>query len=236
VIGNLSSGKLDLRDTMFVPETYFRHLDAQRTPKKGDVLYSVTGSYGIAVLVETEDPFCFQRHIALLKPHPVIDGKYLSIALSTRLSFQQASQVATGIAQLTVPLSGLRMLRLPVPPTAEQKEIVRRVGALFALASAIENRVGAATARAQRIPQAILSKAFSGGLVPSEAELAWAEGREYEPASVVLERIRAEHTDSLTGGHRRRERLRSIPGGQPGRSEPHTRMRRQERTSRPRRS
>ncbi|HJX66975.1 MAG TPA: hypothetical protein VJ860_23835 [Polyangia bacterium] len=48
-----------------------------------------------------------------------------------------------------------------------------------------------ATARADKITQAILAKAFRGELVPTEAELARQEGRDYEPASALLARIRA---------------------------------------------
>ena len=44
----------------------------------------------------------------------------------------------------------------------------------------------------EKITQAILAKAFRGELVPTEAELARQEGRDYEPASALLERIRAE--------------------------------------------
>jgi type I restriction enzyme S subunit len=40
-----------------------------------------------------------------------------------------------------------------------------------------------ATARADKITQAMLAKAFRGELVPTEAELARQEGRDYEPAS-----------------------------------------------------
>ena len=47
------------------------------------------------------------------------------------------------------------------------------------------------TARADKITQAILAKAFRGELVPTEAELARQEGRDYEPASALLARIRA---------------------------------------------
>lgn len=46
--------------------------------------------------------------------------------------------------------------------------------------------------RVEALPQAILSKAFSGELVPTEAELARLEGRDYEPASVLLERVKSE--------------------------------------------
>lgn len=40
--------------------------------------------------------------------------------------------------------------------------------------------------------EAVLAKAFRGELVPTEAELARREGRDYEPAAVLLERVRAE--------------------------------------------
>ena len=46
--------------------------------------------------------------------------------------------------------------------------------------------------RAEKLTQAVLAKAFRGELVPTEAELARREGRSYEPASVLLDRIRAE--------------------------------------------
>jgi hypothetical protein len=47
--------------------------------------------------------------------------------------------------------------------------------------TATERAVAAATARAHKITQAILAKAFRGELVPTEAELARQEGRAYEP-------------------------------------------------------
>jgi type I restriction enzyme S subunit len=86
----------------------------------------------------------------------------------------------------------LRSIRFPLPLLDEQREIVRRVEALFALADGIEAHVRAATVRANRLPQAILARAFRGELVPTEADLAHAEGRSYEPASALLDRIRSE--------------------------------------------
>jgi type I restriction enzyme S subunit len=81
---------------------------------------------------------------------------------------------------------------IPVPPLQEQHEIVRRVEALFCLADAVERRVADATARADKLTQAILAKAFRGELVPTEAELARQEGRDYEPAAALLARIQRE--------------------------------------------
>jgi hypothetical protein len=51
------------------------------------------------------------------------------------------------------------------------------------------------TTRFVSITQSILAIAFRGELVPTEAELARREGREYEPASVLLERIKKQREE-----------------------------------------
>ena len=60
------------------------------------------------------------------------------------------------------------------------------------MADKIESRVALATQRVEKTTQAILTKAFRGKLVPTEAELARQQNRDYEPASTLLGRIRAE--------------------------------------------
>jgi type I restriction enzyme S subunit len=62
--------------------------------------------------------------------------------------------------------------------------------------------VAAATARAEKLTQAVLAKAFRGELVPTEAELARQEGRAYEPAGVLLERLRSER--AAAGGKKKK--------------------------------
>jgi type I restriction enzyme S subunit len=119
--------------------------------------------------------------------------QYLMYYLNSEPARQRAFGVAYGATRPRMNLDIFRALRVPLPPLPEQHHIVRRVDALFKLADAIEARVAAATARAEKITQAILAKAFRGELVPTEAELARQEGRDYEPASVLLARIRATH-------------------------------------------
>jgi hypothetical protein len=62
----------------------------------------------------------------------------------------------------------------------------------FLLADTIEKRLKADMARAENLTQAILSRAFRGELVPTEAELARRQGRSYKPASALLARIKSE--------------------------------------------
>ena len=95
------------------------------------------------------------------------------------------------MSQSNINAQKLAAYGMPWCDLPEQREIVRRVEALFKLADAAERRVAAASARAERITAAVLAKAFRGELVPTEAELARREGRDFEPASVLLDRIRA---------------------------------------------
>jgi type I restriction enzyme S subunit len=129
----------------------------------------------------------------------VVDGsKALSsfVKLVLQANYLSMREMAEGGNQPNLSLGKMKELPISVPPLAEQHEIVRRVDSLFKLADAIEARVVAATARADRITQAILAKAFRGELVPTEAELARQEGRDYEPASALLARIRAARADN----------------------------------------
>jgi type I restriction enzyme S subunit len=70
--------------------------------------------------------------------------------------------------------------------------VTTQVVPLPPLADKIEARVALATVRVEKTTQAILAKAFRGELVPTEAELARQQNRHYEPATALLERIRAE--------------------------------------------
>ena len=96
---------------------------------------------------------------------------------------------AKGVAYTGINIEDLRRLPLPVPPAGEQVEVVNAVRRLFALADAIERRVQQATARAEQLPQAILSKAFSGELVPTEAELLGPRGDVRDRGGAVEARV-----------------------------------------------
>ena len=92
----------------------------------------------------------------------------------------------------------IRNLLIPLPPLPEQQEIVRRVDTLFAFADSIEAKVKAAREKTEKLRQSILAKAFSGELVETEAEIARREGRDYETAEVLLERIKEERWKNRT--------------------------------------
>ena len=76
VIGNMSQGHISFENTRFTTTEYHKNLDWSRTPLRGDLLYTVVGSFGIPVIVETDHPFCVQRHVAILKPSPSVNRCY----------------------------------------------------------------------------------------------------------------------------------------------------------------
>lgn len=100
--------------------------------------------------------------------------------------------------------SDIRGQSFALPSLAEQREIVRRVDKLMALADNIDARYHKANAQIEKVTQSVTAKAFCGELVPTEAELARREGRSYETAEELLQRIRKEREN--TNGSKRHGR------------------------------
>ena len=119
---------LNFENTFYVPEDYYNNLKENRKPQKGDLLYTVTGSYGIPVIVKTDKKFCFQRHIALLRPNKeILSTIFLCYwVLSDGVKFM-ADKVATGIAQKTVGLNSIRKFSCILPPLPLQQLFAQRI-------------------------------------------------------------------------------------------------------------
>jgi len=169
-IGNVTTGHLDFSNCRFVTEDYFDAIAPHRRPTKGDFLYTVVGAtYGRPALVETDRPFCVQRHIGILKPTSEIDLGYLHLLLSSPLIYGQATRSLTGTAQPTIPLRPLRNFLAPLPPLAEQHRIVAKVDELMALCGRLEARLISTEADSRRLLEAVLHEALTA---PTLAEAA----------------------------------------------------------------
>ncbi|MBW4474639.1 MAG: restriction endonuclease subunit S [Stenomitos rutilans HA7619-LM2] len=164
VISNIRNHKIDFSVTKFVSNTYYEKIQESRKPRKGDILYTVTGSFGIPCLIDFEEKFCFQRHIGLIRLKEEVSRKYVFYLLRSPVIYQQAQKVATGTAQKTVSLAVLRNFEIPLPPFFEQNRIVDKIEELFSDVDQGVESLKTAQKQLKVYRQAVLKWAFEGKL------------------------------------------------------------------------
>ena len=179
VISDVNTGVINFDKARFVPDSYYDSLPTIRKASIHDILFTVTGSYGIVIPVETKERFCFQRHIGLIKT--IESHEWLVFVLQSRYVQAYCDKVATGTAQKTVSLGALRDLPIPIPPRKEQERIGERLQEWLK----ISNHLGVAGAELNRnivlAKTKILDFAIHGKLVPQDPS--------EEPAIELLKRI-----------------------------------------------
>jgi type I restriction enzyme, S subunit len=165
-VGNVSTGRLHFDDSKRVSRDYFKGLKPHRLPKRGDILYSAVGAtLGIPAVVDSDEDFCFQRHVAILKPDSSkIGSRFAWHMLSSQTVFDKAWASTTGSAQPTVSLRAIRKLPIPLPPLAEQRRSVAELDALQAEVDALKGLQAETAAELDALLPAILDKAFKGEL------------------------------------------------------------------------
>lgn len=147
----------------------------------------------VAVWNGAISPCLHQNHlikVRFARPGMSYFGLYWLLSSAGR---QQITQVASSTSGLhTLSISKVQALEMPVAPLEEQDRIVAAIDSYL-------TRLDDAVATLQRVERnleryraSVLKAAVEGRLVPTEASLAKQEGRDYEPASVLLERILTE--------------------------------------------
>ena len=190
---NFRPGFLDLSEVRFVSESTYKERVIRLQPQAGDVLYSREGGIlGIACMIPPDVRLCLGQRMMLMRTNPELCiSAFLMHVLNSPTILARVRELTGGSASPHLNVSEIKAFQIPLPSLSEQRVIVRRVAALLSLADAIERRTAIASELADKLISSILGKSFRGELVPTEAEVARREGREYEPASVLLERIRA---------------------------------------------
>jgi type I restriction enzyme S subunit len=126
-----------------------------------------------------------QNHIIKVRFAPVGIGQWVLTWLLSprgRVAIENAASSTSGLHTLS--LSKVARLPVPLPPLAEQERIAFDVDRLNTVTRAAAEQVAANAIRSGRLRQAVLGWAFEGRLVDQDPT--------DEPASVLLDRIRAE--------------------------------------------
>lgn len=203
-------GAVDLTDFRFMP-------DGERfmplyTLRDGDLLFTryngsleLLGVCGMVRALGMRTVLYPDKLMRVRFDHNLINPSYAEVFFQvTEVHERIIAKSKSSAGQNGVSGTDIKNQPFAIPPLSEQHEIVRRVEQAFAFADQIEARLTKAQAQVDRLTQSILAKAFRGELVPTEAELARREGRDYEPASKLLERVRASRTAEVGAGKTRR--------------------------------
>lgn len=206
-----TSGKFDPRHFKFFDEPIPKNSSLWLQP--GDILVQRgnTSEYvGVPAIYDGPPKgFVYPDLMIRFRANRLVTTKFLYLALSWERTRNYLRQRAGGTAGSMPKINQEIVLATPVPrpPLSEQHEIVRRAEALLTLADRIEGRLAVAQAQVGKLTPSFLTKAFRGELVPAEAELAQREGRDYETASSLLERV---HRGDANGN----DPIRSVASGQ----------------------
>ena len=183
-------GQIDLSLVKFISRK-----DGPRL-RKDDVLFNNTNSpqlIGKTAWIGQDADWAFSNHMTRLRTPDALVSKFVAHQLHYLWMtdyflhrcvkhVNQASVSSTALAA-TVPMT--------LPPLPEQHRIVAEIEKQFTRLDASVAALKRAQANLKRYRASVLKAACEGKLVATEADLARAEGRDYEPADRLLERILA---------------------------------------------
>ena len=200
---NITEQGLDLDDVLdmdFLPH----ELSAYRLEKGDLVLSEASGSaaqVGKPAIWDNQIPnCCFQNTVIRHQPYCRDYAVYLLWLYRFFYVSGKFAQVAGGVGINHLSAFKFAQIALPLCSLAEQQEIVRLLEERFAAIEWQEREINSALNQAEMLRQSILKKAFTGQLVPQDPR--------DEPASVLLDRIKAEREKAAQNNHSKKAKKR----------------------------
>lgn len=187
--------EVDWGGLWFVPEEYVK--TENRYVQLSDVLISVSNSLElvgkVAFVTSLPQKSTLGAFISLLRFSSLLHSKFCYYQMASpevQAGIRHSASTTTNISNISS--SKLSGITLTFPPLPEQHRIVAEIEKQFIRLDASVAALKRVQANLKRYRAGVLKAACEGKLVPTEAELAYAEGRNYEPADRLLERILTE--------------------------------------------
>lgn len=157
---------------------------------QGDIVLGRRGEMGrCATVDEMEEGWLCGTGSILIRLKKQMNALFYNFFLASPLNVRYLEDNATGTTMKNLNEKIVANIPVPVPTLAEQEKIVAEIESRFERADALETAVDRALNDAEKLKQAVLKKAFRGELVPQNPD--------DEPASVLLDRIRAARASEL---------------------------------------
>ena len=170
------------------------------TVKKGDLLVCEGGDIGRAAIWPFENEIRIQNHLHRLRPYDRIYTKFYYYIMYLYKANGRINGNGIGLQGLSS--NALHNIIVPVPPVEEQKRIIDSIDSVLSLIEQIESHKQSLSSQIDNIKSKILDLAIKGKLVPQDPN--------DEPASVLLERIRAEKEELIKQGKIKRDKKESV--------------------------
>ena len=151
----------------------------------GTVLFSSRAPIGYVAIAA--NPVCTNQGFKSFVPSSVVNADFLYYYL--QFAKPIARELASGTTFLEISGAKAAQIPLPLAPLGDQVRIVAEIEKQFTRLDAAAAALKRVQANLKRYRASVLKAACEGRLVPTEAELARKEGRDYEPASELLKRI-----------------------------------------------
>ena len=188
-IPNISKGFIDSTDLKFA---YFSDEEIASYKLEKDDLLTIrsNGSVSLvgktALVRSTDTDKLFAGYLIRLRPFKQhVNGKYLHYAFESLFVRNQIEFLAKSTSGVNnINSSELQSLIIPIPILEEQNIIVNKLDNLLDVNRMVSEQLEVEIKKANHLKSSILTKAFSGQLIPQDLN--------DEPASVLLERIKAE--------------------------------------------
>ena len=153
------SGKI----LQFITYKNRKSLSSKHIFKKGDLLYSKLRPYLNKVVIAPKDGFCTSE-ILPLDFNGVLDNHFAQFLLMSPYFLNMVNMVTYGIKMPRLGTEDAKKMLIPLPPLAEQKEIVRRLDVLFAKIDSLAQNAQELCKCTEDAKKVILQKAFRGEL------------------------------------------------------------------------
>ena len=186
-------------------EMYFSESEIEKcTATKGDLLVCEGGDIGRAAIWPYDTDIRIQNHIHRLRPYSEICTEYYYYIF---FFYKHAGWIGgKGIGIQGLSANALHALLFPLPPLSEQYRIVTKIKEFEPLldkyAQAEKRLNNLNTQFPDLLKKSILQEAVQGKLVPQDPT--------DEPASILLERIRAEKEQLIKAGKIKRDKHESV--------------------------
>ena len=134
----------------------------------GDVIMNIVGPplNKVAIIPNTYAEWNINQAITLFRPKDYLNNKFLYYFFCEGTPVNRLVNQTRGVVgQINISLTQCRNFLIPIPPIQEQREIVKIIDSLFKKVETIEQQYNALKAKIEKLPQALLNKAFSGELV-----------------------------------------------------------------------